>query len=159
MENPDACGQDADFYVSIENGELKMIEITDKAIDIQKIIEAAASGQAGAINTFIGTVRDNTKGKKVLRLEYEAYEPMAISEIKKIIEVAKERWNLTGFAVSHRVGTLLPGETAVVVAISTPHRKASFEACQFIIDTLKETVPIWKREFFENGDQWVSAHP
>ena len=136
-----------------------MIEITDKAIDIQKIIEAAASGQAGAINTFIGTVRDNTKGMNVLKLEYEAYEPMAISEIKKIIEVAKERWNLTGYGVSHRVGTLLPGETAVVVAISTPHRKASFEACQFIIDTLKETVPIWKREFFENGDQWVSAHP
>jgi molybdopterin synthase catalytic subunit len=136
-----------------------MIEITDKPIDIQKIIQTAASGQAGAINTFIGTVRDNTKGKKVLRLEYEAYEPMAISEIKKIKVAAIERWNLTGFAVSHRVGTLLPGDTAVVVAISTPHRKDSFEACQYIIDTLKETVPIWKREFFENGDQWVSAHP
>ena len=136
-----------------------MIKITDKPIDIQKVIQVAASGQAGAINTFIGTVRDNTKGKKVLRLEYEAYEPMAISEIKKIIEEATKRWNLTGFGVSHRVGVIYPGDVAVVIAISTPHRKASFEACQFIIDTLKETVPIWKREFFEDGDQWVSAHP
>jgi molybdopterin synthase catalytic subunit len=143
----------------MENGELKMIEITDKQIEIQRIIDAAFSDKAGAVNTFIGTVRNQTKDKKVTRLEYEAYEPMAISEIKKIIELANEKWSITGYAVSHRVGTLYPGDVAVVVAISTPHRKASFEACQYIIDSLKETVPIWKREFFEDGDQWVSAHP
>jgi molybdopterin synthase catalytic subunit len=136
-----------------------MIEITDKQIEIQRIIDAAFSEKAGAVNTFIGTVRNQTKDKKVTRLEYEAYEPMAISEIKKIIELANEKWSITGYAVSHRVGTLYPGDVAVVVAISTPHRKASFEACQYIIDSLKETVPIWKREFFEDGDQWVSAHP
>jgi len=136
-----------------------MIEITDQPIDVQKVIDAASRHAAGAINTFIGTVRDQTSGKKVMRLEYEAYEPMAISEAKKIIELANQQWTLLGFAISHRVGTLIPGEIAVVIAISTPHRKASFEACQFIIDRLKETVPIWKREFFEDGDQWVSAHP
>jgi molybdopterin synthase catalytic subunit len=136
-----------------------MIEITSLPIDVQHIINAASQTEAGAINTFIGTVRNQTSGKKVVRLEYEAYEPMAISEIKKIIEKASETWFLLGWAVSHRVGMLLPGEIAVVVSVSTAHRKASFEACQFIIDSLKETVPIWKREFFEDGDQWVSAHP
>ena len=136
-----------------------MIEITGQPIDVQKIITAASNQEAGAINTFIGTVRNNTSGKKVLRLEYEAYEPMAISEIQKLIDQASENWKLTGFAVSHRVGTLTPGDIAVVVAVATPHRKDAFAACQFIIDTLKQTVPIWKREFFEDGDEWVSAHP
>jgi molybdopterin synthase catalytic subunit len=136
-----------------------MIEITDQPIDVQKIISAASRKEAGAVNTFIGTVRNSTSGKKVLRLEYDAYEPMAVSEIQKIIDQASEQWKLTGYAISHRVGVLQPGEIAVVVAVSTPHRKDSFAACQFIIDTLKQTVPIWKREFFENGDEWVSAHP
>jgi molybdopterin synthase catalytic subunit len=136
-----------------------MIEITNQPIDVQKVIQAALQQEAGAINTFIGTVRNQTTGKKVLRLEYEAYEPMAVSEIQKIIYNANDVWQLLGWAVSHRVGLLLPGEIAVVVSVSTAHRKASFEACQFIIDSLKQTVPIWKREFFEDGDQWVSAHP
>jgi molybdopterin synthase catalytic subunit len=136
-----------------------MIEITNQPIDVQKVIQAALQQEAGAINTFIGTVRNQTTGKKVLRLEYEAYEPMAVSEIQKIINNANDVWQLLGWAVSHRVGLLLPGEIAVAVSVSTAHRKASFEACQFIIDSLKQTVPIWKREFFEDGDQWVSAHP
>jgi molybdopterin synthase catalytic subunit len=136
-----------------------MIEITKQPIEIQKVIAAASLIEAGAINTFIGTVRNHTSGKKVVRLEYEAYEPMAVSEIRKIIDRASQQWQLSGWAVSHRVGTLLPGEIAVVIAVSTPHRKESFSACQFIIDSLKQTVPIWKKEFFEDGDQWVSAHP
>jgi molybdopterin synthase catalytic subunit len=136
-----------------------MIEITDQPIDVQNIIATASKKEAGAVNTFIGTVRNSTSGNKVTRLEYEAYEPMAISEIQKIMDQASEQWKLTCYGVSHRVGVLMPGEIAVVVAVSTPHRKDSFAACQFIIDTLKQTVPIWKREFFENGDEWVSAHP
>lgn len=136
-----------------------MIEITNNPIDTSKIIAAASVQQAGAINVFIGTVRNQTAGKAVTKLEYEAYEPMAVSEIQKVVDSAKAKWSLTGCAVSHRTGTLLPGEVAVVVAVSTPHRKDSFEACQFIIDTLKKTVPIWKKEFFQDGDQWVSAHP
>ncbi|HCZ35669.1 MAG TPA: molybdenum cofactor biosynthesis protein MoaE [Cytophagales bacterium] len=136
-----------------------MIEITNNPIDTSKSIAAASVQQAGAINVFIGTVRNQTAGKAVTKLEYEAYEPMAVSEIQKVIDATKAKWSLTGWAVSHRTGTLLPGEVAVVVAVSTPHRKDSFEACQFIIDTLKKTVPIWKKEFFQDGDQWVSAHP
>ena len=136
-----------------------MIKITEKHIDVQKVIDTASSLNAGAVNVFIGTVRNNAHGKNVVWLEYEAYETMAVSEIRKIIDEAASRFPLLGGAVSHRIGTLRPGETAVVVAVSTPHRKDSFEACQFIIDSLKERVPIWKKEVFEGGEEWVSARP
>jgi molybdopterin synthase catalytic subunit len=89
------------------------------------------------VNVFVGTVRNTAHGKNVLWLEYEAYESMAVSEIRKIIDEASHRWPLLGWAVSHRVGTLKPGEVSVVVAVSSPHRKQAFEACEFIIDTLK----------------------
>ncbi len=136
-----------------------MIKITEKHIDVQKVIDTVSSLAAGAVNVFVGTVRNNAKGKNVVWLEYEAYETMAVAEIRKIIDEASQRWPLLGWAVSHRIGTLKPGEVSVVVAVSTPHRKDSFEACQFIIDTLKEKAPIWKKEVFENGEEWVSARP
>lgn len=136
-----------------------MIEITGKAIDTQKIIEAASKLNAGAVNVFIGTVRNVAKDKKVTRLEYEAYEPMAVAEIRKIFDEATARWKLLGWAFSHRVGVLAPGEPAVVAAIATSHRKESFEATEFIMDQLKLRVPIWKKEVFEGGEEWVSAHP
>jgi molybdopterin synthase catalytic subunit len=136
-----------------------MIKITEKAIDIQKVIDTASSLGAGAVNVFIGTVRNTAHNKKVVWLEYEAYESMAVAEIRKIIDEASKRWPLQGWAVSHRIGTLRPGEVAVAIAVSSPHRKDSFEACQFIIDTLKEKAPIWKKEIFEDGEEWISAQP
>ena len=136
-----------------------MIKITEKPIDVQKVIETASSLAAGAVNVFIGTVRDNANGKKVRWLEYESYESMAVAEVRKIIDVASHRWGLLGWAVSHRIGTLKPGEVAVVVAVAAPRRKESFEACEFIISELKAKVPIWKKEVFENGEEWVSARP
>jgi molybdopterin synthase catalytic subunit len=136
-----------------------MIKITEKPIDVQKVIDTATSLGAGAVNVFIGTVRNSAHGKNVLWLEYEAYETMAVAEIKKIIDDASHQWPLLGWAVSHRVGTLKPGEVSVVVAISSPHRKESFEACQYIIDTIKEKAPIWKKEVFEDGEEWISASP
>lgn len=136
-----------------------MIKITEKPIDIQKVIETASSLGAGAVNVFVGTVRNTSHGKNVLWLEYEAYESMAVSEIRKIIDEASHRWPLLGWAVSHRVGTLKPGEVSVVVAVSSPHRKQAFEACEYIMDTLKEKAPIFKKEIFEDGEEWVSARP
>lgn len=136
-----------------------MIKITEQPIDVQEVIEAASSLDGGAVNIFIGTVRNSAWNKRVLWLEYEAYEGMAVSETRKIIDEAGHRWQLLGWAVSHRVGTLKPGEVAVAVAVSTKHRKESFEACQFIIDTLKEKVPIFKKEVFEGGEEWVGARP
>lgn len=125
----------------------------------QDCINFVQSDSAGAVDVFIGTVRNNTKGRKVVRLDFEAYEPMAISEMGKIAKIASEKWPIEKVAMHHRVGTLEIGEIAVVIAVSTPHRKASFEACQFAIDTLKQTVPIWKKEIFEDGEVWVAAHP
>jgi molybdopterin synthase catalytic subunit len=136
-----------------------MIKITAKSIEVNKVIETASSLGAGAVNVFIGNVRDQAHGKKVLWLEYEAYESMAVAEIKKIIDYAAHRWGLLGWAVAHRVGTLKPGETAVVVAVSAKHRKETFEAGQYIMDTIKEKVPIFKKEVFEDGEEWVSATP
>lgn len=136
-----------------------MIKITENAIDVQKVIETASSLNAGAVNVFIGTVRSRAHDKNVVWLEYEAYEAMAVAEIRKIIDEASHKWGLLGWAVSHRIGTLKPGEVAVVVAVSAPHRKESFEACQYIIDNVKAKTPIWKKEVFEDGEEWVDARP
>jgi molybdopterin synthase catalytic subunit len=136
-----------------------MIKITEKPIDVHKVIETVSSLGAGAVNIFIGNVRATAHNKNVRWLEYEAYEGMAVAEIRKIIDDASHRWGLLGAAVSHRVGTLKPGETAVAVAVSAPHRKESFEACEFIINEVKAKVPIWKKEVFEDGEEWVSARP
>ncbi|MCI4667269.1 MAG: molybdenum cofactor biosynthesis protein MoaE [Bacteroidia bacterium] len=117
------------------------------------------SPSCGAIDIFVGTVRNQTKGKAVVRLDFEAYKPMALKEMTKIAEQAAEKWPVDKIAIYHRVGSLDIGDIAVVIAVSTPHRQASFEACKYAIDTLKETVPIWKKEIFEDGEVWVAAHP
>ncbi|KPM48363.1 molybdenum cofactor biosynthesis protein MoaE [Jiulongibacter sediminis] len=114
---------------------------------------------AGGIVHFVGAVRNHTKGKTVIRLDFEAYEPMAISEMQKIAEQAIQKFGVMKIAIHHRVGTLEIGELPVIIAVSSAHRKAAFEACQYCIDTLKETVPIWKKEIFEDGEVWVSATP
>ncbi|MCB0497492.1 MAG: molybdenum cofactor biosynthesis protein MoaE [Cyclobacteriaceae bacterium] len=136
-----------------------MIRITEEPLNTQAIVDSVISPNGGAVNVFIGTVRNSTKGKEVVRLEFEAYEPMATKELTKIAEDAKQRWPILKVAVHHRVGVLDISEIPVVIAVSTPHRAAGFEACQYIIDTLKQTVPIWKKEIFEDGEVWVAAHP
>ncbi|RMG84258.1 MAG: molybdenum cofactor biosynthesis protein MoaE [Bacteroidetes bacterium] len=135
------------------------IQISSEPLQPQPLIDFVTTESAGGLSVFIGNVRNETKGKKVLRLEFEAYEPMAISEMKKIAERVFEQFPAHKIAIHHRVGTLLPGEAAVIIAVSTPHRKAAFQACEFVIDTLKQTVPIWKKEIFEDGEVWVAAHP
>jgi len=135
------------------------ILVTDKPLDTQVIIKSVEVPEGGAVNVFIGTVRSATKGKDVLKLEFEAYEPMATKELAKIVEAAKIKWPILKVAVHHRIGAMQIGEVPVVIAVATAHRGAGFEACKFIIDTLKETVPIWKKEFFEDGEVWVAAHP
>lgn len=135
------------------------IKLLDTPLVPQDCVDFVSNDDAGGIAVFIGTVRNQTKGKKVLRLDFEAYAPMAISEMQKIAEQAADKWPVEKMAIHHRVGTLQIQEVAVVIAVATPHRKAAFEACQYAIDTLKETVPIWKKEIFEDGEIWVAAHP
>lgn len=135
------------------------IEIFSEAIDIQACIQWIMSPQSGGIDVFIGTVRDATKGKAVVRLEFEAYNQMAINEMRKITEQAFAKWPVQKVLIHHRTGVLQVGEVPVIIAVSAAHRDAAFEACRFIIDTLKQTVPIWKKEIFEDGEVWVAAHP
>lgn len=136
-----------------------LIHITNRPLDLEHVISLVAAPNLGGINVFLGTVRDQTKGKKVVRLEYEAYEPMALAEMTKIARQVNEKWAWSVIAIHHRVGTLRIGETAVIIAVATPHRGDAFAACKFAIDTLKETVPIWKKEVFEDGEEWVAANP
>ena len=134
-------------------------KITDQTIDEQAVIELVRSENCGGLSVFVGTVRNQTKGKAVVRLEFEAYESMALKKMQEIAEKARTRWQTDQIAIYHRVGVLGLGETAVVIAVSTPHRKAAFEACEFLIDTLKQVVPIWKKEIYQDGEIWVAAHP
>ena len=113
----------------------------------------------GGLALFVGTVRNNTKNKEVRALEFSSYEPMAVKEMKRIAEKALELFGIERIAIHHAIGNLEVGEVPVIISVSSAHRDAAFKACQYAIDTLKETVPIWKKEFFEDGEVWVSAHP
>ncbi len=126
-------------------------------IDMTGLIQQVRGGDDGAIVTFDGFVRNHSHGRETLYLEYEAYESMAIAKMKEIAEQAHERFRIHRFAIAHRLGRLEIGETSVFIAVSAPHRAAAFEACRFAIDTLKRTVPIWKKEFFADGAVWADG--
>ncbi|GAA4016739.1 molybdopterin synthase catalytic subunit MoaE [Hymenobacter fastidiosus] len=136
------------------------IQLTDQPIDVAAVLASVQDEGAGAVNTFIGTVRNQSTGRRVVRLDYEAYDKMALHQMRRVAEQAREKWPmLCQVAVTHRKGRLAIGDVAVVVAVSTPHRADSFAACQYIIDTIKQVVPIWKKEEYEDGSVWVAAHP
>lgn len=135
------------------------IRITEDTLDITECLTLAQDLSSGGIATFIGTVRNVTQNKPVIRLEYEGYQPMAVKEIKKIIDQAVTLFSVRNILVHHRIGILFPGDAAVIIVVSDGHRDAVFDACRYIIDTIKKTVPIWKKEIFEDGEEWVSAHP
>ena len=135
------------------------IDVSDLPLQLADCYHLAITPDAGGQAIFVGKVRNQTQNKKVIKLVFEAYTPMAIKEMQKIGSTLEERWGALKVVIHHRVGELLVGDIAVIIAVSTPHRAAAFEACQYAIDTLKETVPIWKKEFFEDGQIWVAAHP
>lgn len=130
-------------------------EIAKETIDIQSVINKVVRRDAGAITTFIGTVRELTNGKKTLFLIYEAYEAMAVKKLKQIGQEIEERWEGSNVAITHRVGRLDITDVAVVIAVSTPHRADAYEANRYAIERIKEIVPIWKKEHWENGEEWM----
>ena len=130
-------------------------EIVQAPIDTDAVIAKVATPAAGAISTFHGVVRDNSLGRKVQYLFYEAYPPMALSEMAKIEEEARGKWDIAHMAIVHRLGRLEIGEASVVIAVSSPHRLDAIEACHFAIDRLKQTVPVWKKEYWEGGEVWI----
>ena len=136
----------------------KIIEIVD-IIDTSQVFTELSDAQSGGICVFVGTVREFTQGEEVVSLEFETYKKMALKEMDKIASDAVEKWNLNKVIIRHAVGLKKVEAPVVVVGASSAHRDACFEACRYLIDTLKETVPIWKKEMFENKTVWVSAHP
>lgn len=138
------------------------VGIGREAIDVAALERAVADPSAGATVTFAGTTRNGNAGRQVLRLEYEAYEPMALSEMRKLAREAGERFNIVRIAIQHRIGFVAIGETSVAIAVSAAHRAEAFAACRFAIDRLKEVVPVWKKEYFEGGEVWIgcqTSHP
>ncbi|PSR15110.1 MAG: molybdenum cofactor biosynthesis protein MoaE [Bacteroidetes bacterium] len=135
------------------------VELLDTPLSTAVCQPALANEGAGGIVWFVGTVRNQTEGRTVRRLEFEAYTPMALAELRKIGEQACARWPVQKMVIHHRIGTLAIGDIAVIIGVACPHRAEAFAACQFAIDTLKQTVPIWKKEFFDDGAVWVAAHP
>lgn len=137
----------------------QQILLSNERLSVDTAKKFVSTDGSGGIAIFIGTVRNKTNSKTVTHLAFEAYEPMAIKEMQKIATAAKQKWVLHKIAIHHRVGILAIGEMPVIIAVSSAHRATAFEVCRYAIDSLKETVPIWKKEFFEDGSKWVSAHP
>jgi len=135
-----------------------MIELTDRPIDTQRVLEQVASPAAGAVVLFLGTVREQSGGRTTLAIQYEAYAQMARREFEQLVAEARRRWPLCACAIVHRVGRLEVGQVSVAIAVSSPHRHEAFEAGRWLIDSIKQSVPIWKNEQFADGtSEWV--HP
>ncbi len=134
-----------------------LVTVTDAAVSVDRLLADVADPGAGGIVLFLGVVRDNARGRRVQYLMYEAYETLARRELERIAAQAAQRWAVTRVAIAHRTGHLGVGEISVAIAVSAPHRAEAFEAARFCIDTLKLTVPIWKKEVWEGGAEWIGA--
>jgi MoaE-MoaD fusion protein len=129
--------------------------LSAEPLDVAAVVAEAESEDAGAISTFVGTVRRSSRGREVVRLEYEAFEEMAEPMLRSLADELSERHGLCAVAIHHRVGVVEIGEPSIVIAVSAPHRAAAIEACREAIDTLKQTIPLWKKEIYADGEQWI----
>jgi molybdopterin synthase catalytic subunit len=137
-----------------------IFEVTRNPIDKAALEARLLTGAAGAIVTFDGVVREQTKGRPVITLQYEAYEPMAVKEMRKVGDEIRTRWpDVLHIGMIHRFGELQVTESSIAIVITSPHRKVAFEACHYAIDRVKQTVPIWKKEIFADGEAWVEGTP
>src|SRR6202044_3875684 len=136
-----------------------LIQLGHDPIDPTALVRHVRTDSDGAVVTFDGCVRDNTRGRRTLYLDYEAYESMELAKLREIAADIHANLSIDRVAIAHRLGRLKIGETSVFIAVSAPHRAAAFDACRFAIDTLKRTVPIWKKEFFVGGAVWAEGDP
>jgi len=149
-------GDEVAWMPPMSGGNLPMPLLTEKPILLAELSRTVEASGYGAVVTFSGNVRDNARGREVLFLEYEAYAPLAEKQLAKLIAEAEERWQVK-CAVQHRLGRLEIGESSVGIAVAAAHRAEAFDACRWLLDTLKDTVPIWKHEYFRGGDHWVEG--
>ena len=140
-------------------GQPRVITLTREPIDAAKLVAEAKLGEDGAVVVFDGIVRNNTRGRRTLHLDYEAYEEMALKQMNGLAEQARERFGVRQVTIVHRLGRLEIGETSVLIVVASAHRGAAFEASRWVIDTLKKTVPIWKKEMFVDGAVWADGEP
>ena len=131
------------------------VRVTDQPLSLETVVDAVSADDAGAVATFTGTVRRSSRGRTVEHLEYEAYEDMAVELLARLAAELRERHGLTGVAIHHRTGRVEIGEASVVIAVSAPHREAAFAACREAIETLKTEIPLWKKEVYEGGEEWI----
>lgn len=156
-----AEGDEVAFLPPVAGGAVsaaKLCTISEQPLDEREVAARVIGRDAGGVVTFVGNVRDHARGQAIRYLEYEAYPEMAEREMEKIASQAAERWPGTRVAIAHRVGHLEIGEAAVIIVAAAAHRGEAFEACRFAIDTLKQTVPIWKKEVAMDGEYWVDDH-
>lgn len=132
-----------------------MVQVTECPIRVAELIDVVRTPLDGAVVVFQGTVRELSHGRRVLRMEYEAYREMALEMLTQVEREAVSRFGVQRIAIVHRVGTLSPGEVSVAVVVASPHRKEAFAACSYAIDRIKQIVPVWKKEHFEEGAEWV----
>jgi len=135
------------------------ISLTRERIDAERLVTAAKSGEDGAVVVFDGIVRNNSRGRVTLYLDYEAYEEMALAEMRRLAEGCKEKFGVRQVTMVHRLGRLQIGETSVLIVVASTHRAQAFDACRWLIDTLKQIVPIWKKETFADGAVWAPGEP
>ena len=154
-----ADGDEVAFLPPVAGGSGTACSLSERPLDVGAVVARVSGPGMGGIVTFIGTVRDQARGREIRHLEYESYPEMAEREMEKIAVAAAERWPGTRVAIAHRAGHLEIGDIAVVVVAAAPHRGEAFEACRYAIDTLKETVPIWKKEVATDGEYWVDDRP
>ena len=153
------AGAELALIPPVAGGSGGLFRVVDRPLRLEEVVEAVSGEAYGGLVTFSGSVRNQTKGRRVLRLEYEAYPPMAEKKLAEIGAEVAGRFSGTRLSIVHRVGTLKPGELAVVIAAAAPHRKEAFLGCEHAIERLKQDVPIWKKEFFEDGEVWVGLGP
>lgn len=158
LSDPLADGDRLAVLPPVSGGEAEgrdLFEITHEPIDINGLRARLLEGDSGAVVIFDGVARNNTKGRRTLYLEYEGYEPMALRTMEQISREVRERWSINRLGIVHRLGRTEITESSVVIVVTSAHRKIAFEACHYAIDRLKKIVPIWKKEYFEDGAVWV----
>lgn len=155
-EHPVREGDELALIPPVSGGS-ELFEITPNPLDIQRVVDFVRRDESGAIALFYGVVRNNNLGRTVLYLEYDAYPEMATKVMRDIADEIRGRHPITSVAIQHRTGRLEIGDTSLLVAVSAPHRKEAFEACHALVDRFKEVVPIWKKEVWEGGEEWIEG--
>ncbi len=136
-----------------------LFEVTSQPLDPERLRQHVRKDESGAVILFFGDVRNNSQGRQVLHLEYDAYPKMAEGMMRKLADEVMERWPLTDIAIQHRTDRLEIGETSLLIAVASPHRKEAFEACHHLVNRFKQIVPIWKKEVWEGGEVWIEGEP